>query len=165
MFDAAAPADLREAGRVSFRGHDFFEPQPVRGADVYVFKKVLHDWPDADVSKILQAQVPALEPGARVLIIEHIVDRSGIDLDTGNDDTDTKAKAKTETTTKGPVPRSFQRLSTATDLRMMALYNARERSLRDFRRVLRDADPRFEIVNVRIMPKSELGVFEVVWRG
>lgn len=154
-FDEAIPEDLRKENRVTFLGHDFFTPQPVHGADVYVFKKVFHDWPDADVVRILRAQTAALHAGARILIIENVVDRSGIN----------SSSSSSNTPPAPPVPRSLQRLVTAIDLRMMALYNARERSVDDFRRVLRDADPRFELASVKTMPKSELGVFEVIWRG
>lgn len=38
------PADLR--GRISFQAHDFFQEQPVKGADVYLLRLVLHDWSD-----------------------------------------------------------------------------------------------------------------------
>ncbi|RYP17555.1 hypothetical protein DL765_004444 [Monosporascus sp. GIB2] len=145
VFEESVPPGLRD--RVSFRGHDFFDPQPERDADVYVFKKVFHDWPDESVVRILRAQVPALRPGARVLVVEHVVDRAGLPAD------------------KQHVPRSLQRLATATDLRMMALFNAKERSVADFRRVLEEADERFELVDVKVNPKSELGIFEVVWRG
>ncbi|RYP26288.1 hypothetical protein DL768_011758 [Monosporascus sp. mg162] len=145
VFEESVPPGLRD--RVSFRGHDFFDPQPERGADVYVFKKVFHDWPDESVVRILRAQVPALRPGARVLVAEQVVDRAGLPAD------------------KQDVPRSLQRLATAIDLRMMALFNAKERSVADFRRVLGEADERFELVDVKVDPKSELGFFEIVWRG
>ncbi|RYP42261.1 hypothetical protein DL767_000425 [Monosporascus sp. MG133] len=79
VFEESVPPGLRD--RVSFRGHDFFDPQPERGADVYVFKKVLHDWPDESVVHILRAQVPALRPGARLLVVEHVVDRAGLPAD------------------------------------------------------------------------------------
>ncbi|RYO88275.1 hypothetical protein DL766_003713 [Monosporascus sp. MC13-8B] len=58
VFEESVPPGLRD--RVSFRGHNFFDPQPESGADVYVFKKVFHDWPDESVARILRAQVPAL---------------------------------------------------------------------------------------------------------
>lgn len=59
------PAGLR--GRVSFMSHDFFTPQAVR-ADVYVLRTILHNWGDGYCVKILRALVPALRPGAKVLI-------------------------------------------------------------------------------------------------
>ncbi len=31
---------------VKFMAHDFFEAQPIKGADVYYFRWILHNWPD-----------------------------------------------------------------------------------------------------------------------
>ena len=53
--------------------HDFFTEQPVRGADVYFLRMILHDWPDEAATKILRQLVPALKPGARILINDHCV--------------------------------------------------------------------------------------------
>ena len=36
-----------------FKVHDFFEPQPVKNASVFLLKHIMHDWPDAYASKIL----------------------------------------------------------------------------------------------------------------
>jgi len=38
------PEGVKE--RVEFMPHDFFTPQPVKGADVYLFRFILHDHPD-----------------------------------------------------------------------------------------------------------------------
>jgi 6-hydroxytryprostatin B O-methyltransferase len=58
--------------RFTFREHNFFEPQPVE-ADVYLFRHVLHDWSDADCIRILQALLPALKDGARILLSEGVM--------------------------------------------------------------------------------------------
>jgi SAM-dependent methyltransferase len=54
--------------RISFMKHDFFTEQPVKDADVYFFRCTLHNWPDDFVVKALRQLVPALKPGARVVI-------------------------------------------------------------------------------------------------
>lgn len=65
---------LPELGdRVTFMVHDFFKEQPVKGAEVYLFRWILHDWSDKYAIKILQALVPALRIGSRVLIMEAIL--------------------------------------------------------------------------------------------
>jgi hypothetical protein len=60
------PAELQS--RVQLTTHDFFEPQPVKGADVYFFRHVFHNWPDLYCIKILRNLIPALKKGAKVLI-------------------------------------------------------------------------------------------------
>ena len=62
------PADL--ADRVTFLAHDMFTEQPVKGADVYYFRWILHDWSDKYCVKILKSFIPALKPGARILFSE-----------------------------------------------------------------------------------------------
>ena len=53
---------LKEAGeldeRVKFVHHDYFAPQSVSGADVYYFRYIFHNLPDASCVKLLKAQIP-----------------------------------------------------------------------------------------------------------
>ena len=69
------PSDL--TGRVSFMEHDFFVEQPIKGADVYCFRWIFHDWSDIYASRILKALVPALKPGAKVLVCEMVLPEPG----------------------------------------------------------------------------------------
>ncbi|KAK5111515.1 hypothetical protein LTR85_011863 [Meristemomyces frigidus] len=66
-------AKQHAARAVIFVAHDFFEPQPVKDADVYVLRWILHDWPDKYCLRILRALIPALKPGARVLIVDAVL--------------------------------------------------------------------------------------------
>jgi len=65
------PAEFE--GRIEFVEHDFFEEQPVQGADVYLLRWILHDWSDRYALKVLRALVPALKKGARVVLNETVV--------------------------------------------------------------------------------------------
>ncbi|KAI1771396.1 sterigmatocystin 8-O-methyltransferase [Hypoxylon cercidicola] len=142
VFEANLPKDVKS--RVSFVEHDFFQPQPVQ-ADIYIFKMILHDWPDHEAARILRALIPALKPGARVILFEYI----------GN-------QGETE---GPPLPRSIQQMGTATDLRLMALFNGKERPVDAWARIFRDADERFEMANVKANPQNFFAVIEAVWRG
>jgi trans-aconitate methyltransferase len=73
--EAKIPQDLKE--RVTFIGHNMFTDQPVRDADVYLLRYVLHDWPDKYCVKILQRLVPALKKGAKVVIQDHLLPDPG----------------------------------------------------------------------------------------
>jgi hypothetical protein len=142
MFDENLPADLKT--RVFFLEHDFFKPQPVE-ADVYIFKMILHDWPDHEAVKILQALIPALKAGASVILFEYI----------GN-----------QGETEGPVlPRSIRQMGTATDLRLMALFNGKERPVDSWKHIFQEADERFEVASVRLNPENFFAVIEARWRG
>lgn len=58
--------------RVSFMPHDLLVQQPVRGADIYFFRYILHNWPDAYDRKILKAVVPAMKDGSRIICYEFL---------------------------------------------------------------------------------------------
>ena len=60
------------AQRCEFQSGDFFQGVP-GGADRYVLKTVIHDWPDDKAVSILQSCRRALKPGARVLIVERLM--------------------------------------------------------------------------------------------
>ncbi|KAG6989491.1 O-methyltransferase asqD [Fusarium oxysporum f. sp. conglutinans] len=54
--------------------HDFFTPQPVRGARAYFMHNVLRDWEDKEASQILKHIADAMEPGySKFLIHESII--------------------------------------------------------------------------------------------
>lgn len=69
------PENLR--GRVSFQAHDFFKEQPVKGADVYLLRLILHDWSDKYATLIIKALIPALKPGAKVVVNDRVVPECG----------------------------------------------------------------------------------------
>ncbi|KAI0202634.1 S-adenosyl-L-methionine-dependent methyltransferase [Astrocystis sublimbata] len=59
--DSRKPADV--ADRVCSMTHDFFTEQPIRGADVYLYRACLHNWSDQYAVRILRALIPALKVG------------------------------------------------------------------------------------------------------
>jgi hypothetical protein len=59
-------------GRVDLLVGSFFEQVPT-GADRYVLKNILHDWPDQMASRLLQQVRAALSPYSRLLVLEQIV--------------------------------------------------------------------------------------------
>lgn len=60
------------ADRVTFMAHDFFTDQPVT-ADVYLLRRILHNWPDAYAVKILKSLVPAFNKGARIIVNDDVL--------------------------------------------------------------------------------------------
>ncbi len=72
---AAAGAVLDRAGvadRVRIESGSFFESVPA-GADAYLMRRILHDWPDAEAVTILRRCRMAMRPDARLLLIESVV--------------------------------------------------------------------------------------------
>jgi SAM-dependent methyltransferase len=67
---ARSAAVFRAAGvseRVTTVGQSFFEPLPA-GADLYILKSVLGDWPDREATAILKRCAEAARPEGRVVV-------------------------------------------------------------------------------------------------
>lgn len=140
-FKDSLPSDLDS--RIKFQSHDFMTPQPVKAADVYFLKHILHDWPDLVSTKILRNIVSAMTPfennrGSRLLIMDSVMPEMG------------------------EVPLTIMKLNTAMDLQMMAALSAKERTRADWEALLRAADQRLRIVNIRQPRGSADAVIEVV---
>lgn len=69
------PSKLKD--RISFMPYDIRTPQPVVGAPVYLFRAVLHNWPDASCVEILRNQIPALKTGAKIILGESVMGEPG----------------------------------------------------------------------------------------
>jgi SAM-dependent methyltransferase len=69
---AGARANFAEAGvsdRATFEACDFFAEVP-RGHDLHVLTAIVHDWSDADCTRILRNCAAALAPGGRICVLE-----------------------------------------------------------------------------------------------
>jgi len=69
---ARSPASFEDmADRVTFSGQSFFDPLPP-GADLYLLKSVLCDWPDAEAAAILRRCAEAARPSGRVVLLNGV---------------------------------------------------------------------------------------------
>jgi len=73
---ANPPPDV--ASQIKYMPHDFFTPQPIKGAEVYFMRWVLHDWSDKYALRILRNLIPALKKGARVIFNEAVLPPPGV---------------------------------------------------------------------------------------
>ncbi|KAI1141459.1 S-adenosyl-L-methionine-dependent methyltransferase [Hypoxylon sp. FL0543] len=135
--ESLVPDSLKD--RVQFMEHELFMQQTVV-ADVYYFRMVFHNWSDKYSALILRAQIPSLKAGAKILIQDACMPDSGV------------------------LPLWKERDLRAMDLNMGSFFNARERTLQEWKDLLTQADPRFVLQRV-IKPKSNLAIMEIVWSG
>lgn len=127
------------ADRIEFQAHDFFTEQPVHGADVYFFRWIFHNWSDKYCEKMLKCLIPALKPGARILVNENILPNPG---------------------SENPWDEKIIRTM---DMTMLQLLNARERAEEDYKDLFHRTDPRFKFVGVKRPEGSRTCTIEAVW--
>ncbi|XXH04097.1 hypothetical protein Hte_010508 [Hypoxylon texense] len=126
---------------VKFMAHDFFEEQPIKNADVYLYRWILHNWPDKYCVKILRALAPALKKGARILIMDFVMPPLGV------------------------LPNSIERKLRAMDVTMIEIGNAKERDLDEWKALFEQADQRFTFKGMQQPPGSSLAILEATWEG
>lgn len=69
---AVTLAAAQLGGRGEFLAGSFFDSIP-SGADAYILKNVLHDWPDDKCAVILRNCRAAIPDGGRLLLIERVM--------------------------------------------------------------------------------------------
>ncbi|KAJ6586721.1 O-methyltransferase [Mycena sp. CBHHK59/15] len=62
-----------EKQMVELQAHDFFQQQPVKNADIFMMRHVIHDWSDERTIVILTRLREAAMPTTRLVIVENIV--------------------------------------------------------------------------------------------
>jgi 6-hydroxytryprostatin B O-methyltransferase len=69
----AAQLSPELTNRVKFLPHNFFDLQPVVGAEVYILRHICHDWSTENSIKIIRQIVPAMKPESKILLVEIVV--------------------------------------------------------------------------------------------
>lgn len=64
--------EFQVADRCQIVGGDFFSQVP-SGCDAYLLKHIIHDWNDADATRILRVIHAAAHPGTRLLLVEMVI--------------------------------------------------------------------------------------------
>ncbi|KAK8015638.1 hypothetical protein PG991_008526 [Apiospora marii] len=131
--------DAGVARRIQYQSHNFFESNPVIGADFYLLRLVLHNWNADDCVRILRAIVPAMQanPNANVVVMDCVLPAPG------------------------SVPRSVERVVRVRDLTMTQMFNSQERALEDWEAIFERADPGLRIASVSQPVGSVLALIKV----
>ncbi|KAI9687138.1 MAG: hypothetical protein M1822_002549 [Bathelium mastoideum] len=133
---AVLPKDLIQ--RIKFEEHDFFSTQSIYGADVYFFRWILHNWSDKYCQMILGALLPALKPGARVIVYEFVL-------------------------AEGPETRWTKRHPRNLDLLMLSQFNACERTAQGWEKLFQSVDARLRLQRIYQPAGSLMSIIEAVW--
>ncbi|TLD11619.1 hypothetical protein PspLS_11566 [Pyricularia sp. CBS 133598] len=123
---------MQNGSALTLQQHDFFDPQPIRGAAAYFLHHTLYHWPDDSCVEILRQITPVMARCSRILICDQVVEDHS------------------------PSPASV-----LYDVDMMTLFNGRARKLSEFRRIFQEADPRLYIHEIKPSQESSTTVIEI----
>jgi len=121
--------------------HDYFTPQPVAGADVYLYRFVFHNLYDEKAVDVLRAAIPALKPGSKVLINDESLPESGT------------------------IRWRNERASRGLDAIMLSCMSGREREVDDWKTLFKKADERYKFLGASTSVGSRLWLIEAEWTG
>lgn len=71
-------SDKGTAAKIEFQAHNFFTPQPVKNADVYLLRFICHDYSDKYAAQILSSITPAMGPNSRIMIVDGLMPEVGV---------------------------------------------------------------------------------------
>ena len=161
MNNAQTSLPAKYNNRVEFMRHDFFKPQPVKGADAYFLRFILHDWPDRECVEILRNLVPALKDGAKILISDLVLPEPNT------------VPNRIEKEMRYVILDGHHLLYTdpsacpcrICDLHVLSLIGSRERDIAAWKGLFESADARFRFVGAIQPPGSALSVIEARFEG
>ncbi|KAF7929020.1 hypothetical protein EAE99_004764 [Botrytis elliptica] len=137
----AAQLSSELTNRVKFLQHNFFDPQPVTGAEVYVLRHICHDWSHENSVKIIRQIVPVMKPGSKILMVEIVVSPSN-----------------------RPMSSIAERYLRIRDLNMVQMLNAQERSESEWREIITEADSNLELTRILTPEGSTDSIIEISLR-
>ncbi|GLB41603.1 putative S-adenosyl-L-methionine-dependent methyltransferase [Lyophyllum shimeji] len=117
--------DVLKSDHVTFTVGDFFQEMPVKGADIYYMRNIVHNWSDERAANLLRNVRQAMGPDSRLLIHDYIMKPLCRNPGTGEG-------AAGHDTAPEPLLPNFgagQMRIYNQDLTMLVIYNAKERTL------------------------------------
>lgn len=144
------------ASRVSFLPHDFFTTQPVKNAEVYFLRMILHNYSDKYCVKILHHLMPAMRKGpggSKLLIADQVMQPMR-----GSSSWDSSSEGSTGISARDENAMRFL------DLQMLIMLNAKEREMVDWEALFRRASEGREegVLKVTGRRKPEGGVHSII---
>lgn len=115
------------------------QPPTVTGVDVFLLRAILHNWSDKCAVRILRNLIPAMKPGAKIIVNDIVIPEPGT------------------------VPPMFERPLRNGSLMMDIHFNASDRELGDFARIFEEAG--FDFEGGYQPYGSKLHILKATWRG
>lgn len=128
------------AERISFEAHDFFSEQRIV-ADAYLLRQIVHDWPDDDAERIVRNLIPAMRPGARLMIMDIVVAQPGA------------------------ISPYMEKYLRTYDISMFSMFSSKERTLKQLREIVEHCDARLRFEGMSCPPGSAASLSSWILMG
>ncbi|GJE87381.1 S-adenosyl-L-methionine-dependent methyltransferase [Phanerochaete sordida] len=147
-WDSALPGALT-SGRATLQAHDFFTPQPIKDASVFLLRVVIHDWSDKYALRILRPLREAATPNTRLIIVENFSAHACED-----DTVKSIPGAERPAPPKPLLPNGghASTISYQSDIQMMEAVNGQERTIKEFQNILQQSG--WKMSSVHLQPRS-----------
>ncbi|RYP34683.1 hypothetical protein DL766_002874 [Monosporascus sp. MC13-8B] len=136
------------SGRVRLMSYDFFQKNPIKDAEVYWLRAILHDWSDDYCVQILSQTHQSMGANSRILIADHVMNTTlGCE--------ELKSAPEPLLANYGP----YVRYSHQRDLAMMSIINGIERTPEQLKKLLSAAGLKIRKI---WECRSQVGIVEAV---
>ncbi|KZT25154.1 O-methyltransferase [Neolentinus lepideus HHB14362 ss-1] len=134
FWNAHNPEAIQD-GRVTLQPHNFFDPNPVRGAAVYFLREISHNWPNKEAIAIHRHVRDAADAQSRIILVNHVIQYGSASPGTSSDSAKFPSAPYPLLPNFGPAnARAY-----IMDMVMLCQMNAVERTTTEFEVLLREA--------------------------
>ncbi|TFK65282.1 O-methyltransferase [Pluteus cervinus] len=137
------------SGRLSFQGHDFFTPQPIKNASIFILKNILHNWHDTQALTILRQLRGSATPETKLIVVGTVIGYNCRE----------HAKGVESVYKEAPEPLlpnygGANDMGYTMDITMMTIFNAKEFTIGDMKALLEQAGWRVVRVQRSVPPHN-----------
>lgn len=119
------------AGNIDFVEADFFNHIPALHQDIYYLRNIVHNWPDKEAARILKNICDAMGPSSRLILHEYVLQY----LSTSHSSSHSSSQRGLTKSAPAPLLPNYGGGSIRShyqDIRMLFVYNAKERTFDEF---------------------------------
>ncbi|KAF8537459.1 O-methyltransferase [Trichophaea hybrida] len=149
IIDGPSKLDPEVAGRIEFMAHNFFEPQPV-AADVYLFRRIFHDYSDKYCVRVLNNLIPKMTKTSKIVIAEGILPPPN-----------TMPKVTEKLPPPNTMPKVTEKKQRAIDMTMWVMMGGKERAVKDWEKLVKQTDGKLKLLGITTPPGGGLGVIQI----
>ncbi|KAF8242762.1 S-adenosyl-L-methionine-dependent methyltransferase, partial [Wilcoxina mikolae CBS 423.85] len=136
VIDGPSKLDPEVGGRIEFMAHNFFEPQPV-AADVYLFRRIFHDYSDKYCVRILNNLIPKMTKTSKIVIADAILPPPNT------------------------LPKVIEKKQRAIDMTMWVMIGGKERAVKDWEKLIEQTDGKLKLLGITTPVGGGLGVIQI----